>query len=404
MDWLERLIVIKRLNEMIKKILILSILSLLHLGCHIDTSGQYSYLPPEKIKDGLDVGSLKEVSIDVNDIEHVVNLIKAGRYKEVHSMLIFKDGKLVFEEYFEGHKWQWDAPYHHGENVLWDRNMIHNIMSATKSITSACIGIAIDKGYIESVHQSIFNYLPDHRRLNIGGKDKITIEHLLTMTSGLEWKEWSAPYSSAENPTIGVWFQEKDPITFILEMPLVSEPGIDFNYSSGNMILLGEIIHNATEMSIDEFSNKYIFGPLGIDSALWAVKFENGVDANNLMITPRAMVKFGATYLNKGMWDGMQIIPEHWVKKSAIPFPGDYRINVPGEASGRLGYSYSWWTKTYYKSGKRINMYAASGFGGQHIMVFPELNTVVTFTGGNYLTKRPPFKIIEKYILPSIKN
>ena len=98
MDWLERLIVIKRLNEMIKKILILSILSLLHLGCHIDTSGQYSYLPPEKIKDGLDVGSLKEVSIDVNDIEHVVNLIKAGRYKEVHSMLIFKDVKLVFEE------------------------------------------------------------------------------------------------------------------------------------------------------------------------------------------------------------------------------------------------------------------------------------------------------------------
>lgn len=388
---------------MTKKILIISILSLLHLGCQFDSSGQYSYLPPEKIKDGLDVGSLKEASIDVSDIEHAVNLIKAGRYKEVHSMLIFKDGKLVFEEYFEGHKWQWDAPYHHGENVLWDRNMIHNIMSATKSITSACIGIAIDKGHIESVHRSIFDYLPDHTHLSTGGKEKITIEHLLTMTSGLEWKEWSAPYSSAENPTIGVWFQEKDPITFILEMPLVSEPGMDFNYSSGNMILLGEISHNATNMSIDEFSTKYLFAPLQVDSSFWAVKFENGVDGNNLMITPRTMVKFGATFLNGGVWDGKQIVPGKWIEKSATPFSGNYRINIPGEASGRMGYSYSWWTKTYYKKGKPIHMYSATGFGGQHIMVFPELNTVVTFTGGNYLTKRPPFKIIEKYILPSIK-
>lgn len=385
-------------------ILIILLLSLKMVGCNLDLSGQYTYQHPQHENDGIEVGALHEVNIDSTLIKLAVNKILNGQYKEVHSILIYKDAKLVFEEYFNGHKWQWDAPYHHGELVMWDRTMLHNIMSSTKSITSACIGIAIDKGYIESVHQSIFNYLPDHRHLNIGGKEKITIEHLLTMTSGLEWKEWSAPYSSAENPTIGVWFQEKDPITFILEMPLTREPGKSFNYSSGNMILLGEIIHNATEMSIDEFSKKYVFEPLGIDTAVWAVKFENGVDANNLMITPRAMVKFGATFLNKGMWDGKQIIPEHWIEKSAIPYPGNYRINVPGEASGRLGYSYSWWTKTLYKSGKRINMYTASGFGGQHIMVFPELKTVVTFTGGNYLTKRPPFKILEKYILPSIKK
>lgn len=385
-------------------ILIILLLSLKMVGCNLELSGQYTYQHPQHENDGIEVGALHEVNIDSTLIKLAVNKILNGQYKEVHSILIYKDAKLVFEEYFNGHKWQWDAPYHHGELVMWDRTMLHNIMSSTKSITSACIGIAIDKGYIESVHQSIFNYLPDHRHLNIGGKEKITIEHLLTMTSGLEWKEWSAPYSSAENPTIGVWFQEKDPITFILEMPLTREPGKSFNYSSGNMILLGEIIHNATEMSIDEFSKKYVFEPLGIDTAVWAVKFENGVDANNLMITPRAMVKFGATFLNKGMWDGKQIIPEHWIEKSAIPYPGNYRINVPGEASGRLGYSYSWWTKTFYKSGKRINMYTASGFGGQHIMVFPELKTVVTFTGGNYLTKRPPFKILEKYILPSIKK
>jgi len=378
--------------------------SLISVGCSSELSSQYTYQQPEHINDGIEVGALYEVNIDSTMIKLAVNKILHGQYKEVHSMLIFRDNKLVFEAYFKGHKWQWDAPYHHGDLVMWDRTMLHNIMSATKSVTSACIGIAIDKGYIESVHQSIFDYLPNHKHLNIGGKEKITIEHLLTMTSGLEWREWSAPYSSAENPTIGIWFQEKDPITFILEMPLTEEPGKSFNYSSGNMVLLGEIIHNATNMSIDEFSDKFLFEPLGIDSAQWAIKYENGVDGNNLMITPRAMVKFGATFLNGGNWRGKQIVSNQWVDKSTTPFPGNYRINIPGEASGRMGYSYSWWTKIYYKSGKPIHMYSASGFGGQHIMVFPELKTVVTFTGGNYLTKRPPFKIIEKYILPSIKK
>ena len=97
-------------------------------------------------------------------------------------------------------------------------------------------------------------------------------------------------------------------------------------------------------------------------------------------------------------------MPENWVEKSATTFPGNTRINVPGEDSGWNGYSYTWWTKTLYKSGKRINMYSASGFGGQHIMILPELNTVVAFTGGNYITKRPPFKILKNYIIPAIRE
>jgi len=388
--------------NMKKSIFAISILSLYFVSCQFDTSGQYIYRQPEKINDGLDVGSLDEVNIDARHIEEAVNKIYAGRYKEVHAMLIFRDDKLVFEEYFQGHQWQWDAPYHHGENVNWDRTMIHNIMSASKSVTSALIGIAIDKGFIESVHQPIFDYLPDHQNLSEGGKDKITIEHLLTMTSGLKWREWSAPYSSGENPAIGIWFQDKDPITYILEKPLLDAPGTEFNYSTGNMIVLGEIIRNATTMTIDDFSQEYLFKPLGIDSFEWAVKYENGVDANNLKITPRSMIKFGATFLNKGIWNGQRIIPEKWIEKSATDFPGNQGINIPGEASGRMGYSYSWWTKTYYKNGKRVHMYAASGFGGQHIMVLPELKTVVVFTGGNYLTKRPPFKSLKDYILPAI--
>jgi len=199
-----------------KSVLIIAVLLLLLVGCQSESSVQYTYRQPEYINDGLDVGSLDEVNIDSVLIEKAVDDINRGRYKEVHSMLILKDSKLVLEEYFQGHKYQWDVPKHHGELVTWDRDMLHKIMSDTKSITSTCIGIAIDKGFIESVNQSIFDYLPEHQHLNTDGKDKITIEHLLTMTSGLEWDEWGAPLSSTANDIVGIWFSDKDPISYIL--------------------------------------------------------------------------------------------------------------------------------------------------------------------------------------------
>ena len=386
-------------------ILLLSILSLLTVSCKFDSSGQYTYQPPENTEDGFATGSLDEVNIKAAPIKRAVNEIYAGRFKEVHSMLIFKDNKLVLEEYFQGHQYQWDAPYHHGEWVTWDRNMPHRIMSVTKSITSTCVGIAIDHGFIESVHQSIFDYLPDHQHLKTDGKDRITIEHLLTMTSGLEWDEWHAPLSSGKNDIVGIWFQDKDPVSFILERPLVDEPGTSYTYSGGNMIVLGEIIRNATKMGIDEFSRKYLFEPLGVDSSDWELRFKNGVieTGGSLVITPRDMAKIGVTFLNQGVWNGKQIISGQWVEKSATSFPGNQGINIPGEQSGRNGYSYSWWIKTYFVSGKKINMYSAGGWGGQHIMVLPKINMVVVFTGGNYVSKRPPFKILKDYILPALK-
>ena len=384
-------------------LLFLAMISLMVSSCEfLDTTAQYTYSPPEYMDDGLEVGSLGEMNVEMDAIEKTVSEIIGGRYKEVHSLLIIKDNKLVVEEYFTGHAFKWDAPAHHGELVEWEMTMPHNIHSSAKSITSACIGIAIEKGFIRDAQQSIFEYLPEHQQLRKDGKERITIEHLLTMTSGLQWREWSAPYSSIENPVIEIWFQEKDPVTFILEKPLVSEPGMAFNYSTGNMILLGEIIRNATRMNIDDFSTTYLFQPLGIDSSSWPEVYPNGALNNTLYITPRAMAKFGLTYLNNGMWNGQRIVPEEWVERSRVDYPGNHGINVPGEDSGKMGYTYSWWTKTYTEGGQTIHMYTASGFGGQHIMVLPEVNAVVVFTGGNYVTRRPPFKILKKYIIPAL--
>lgn len=387
-----------------KNSIFLSLLTILFFGCQSNITSQYHYQRPKSMNDGLEVGSLPEVNIDSVLIIKAINNIYSGKLSGVHSMLIYKDGKLVLDEYFQGNRYQWDGPNHHGAWTQWHRDSLHELMSASKSIASACIGIAIDKGFIDSVQQSIFDYLPDHQHLRQGGKENITIEHLVSMRAGLEWKEWSAPYSSAANPAVGIWFQqEKDPISFILEMPLVDEPGTRFNYSTGNMYVLGEILRNASGLTIDTFSVKHLFEPLGVDTLDWYLTFGNGVwDTNSLKLSPRSMVKFGVTFLNKGIWKGQRIISEQWVEKSAMPFDGNLGINVPGEASGKMGYSYTWWTKNYKRSGKTIHLYTASGWGGQHIMVLPEVKTVVVFTGGNFVTKRPPFKLLEKYIIPAI--
>lgn len=380
-----------------------TILALLMLGCAKDFSGQWPYQPPVDLSDGLRVGTLEEANIDPAMVAKAVGRIQTGKYKEVHAMLIYKDGSLVFEEYYPGHKYKWDGPGHHGEWVDWEPAMQHNIMSVTKSITSLCIGIAIEQGIIENVQQSIFDFLPDHRHLMMGGKESITIEHLLTMTAGLRWPEWTAPYSSLENPAIGIFFSDKDPISFILEVPLENEPGTTFNYSTGNMILLGEILHNASGMNIATFSETFLFGPLGIEHYSWYLQFPNGVYANNLELTPRGMAKIGAVFANSGKWQNQQIIPLSWIEKNRTVYPGNERINVPGEASGKMGYTYGWWTKTFTISGRKTDLVAASGFGGQHIMVLPELHAVVVFTGGNYLTRRPPFEILERFILPAMR-
>lgn len=390
-------------SVLIKLITILPMLLILNCNCEKEYAGKWPINPPQQIDDGLDIASLEQVNINPEMISKAIGRISKGKYGEVHSMLIYKDHKLVAEEYFEGHRYKWDAPMHHGEWHKWERSSLHGIKSVSKSITSMCVGIAIDLGIIESVHQSIFNYLPDHQHLNTNGKGEITIEHLLSMTSGLEWDEWGAPLSSASNDMVGIWFQDKDPVSFVLGRPLVNEPGSHFTYSGGNTTILGEIIKNASGLEFDSFSEKYLFQALGVDSSHWAVRYDNGVieAAGSLELSPRDMIKVGVTFLNKGLWCEKRIVSEHWVNKSAAEYPGNHGINIPGVASGRQGYSYSWWTKEYTHSGEKRKMYDAGGWGGQNIMVLPDENMVVVFTGGNYTQKAHPHEILERFIIPA---
>jgi len=386
-----------------KAFLIISLSILVYSGCDFYTS-KFPYQPPSSVHDGLQVGNLEDVGMDEEMLQHVAGRIEKGKYGEIHSMLIYKNGKLVFEKYYEGHQYQWDAPGHYGEFVNWTRDMPHCIHSDTKSFTSLCIGIAIDKGFIESVNQSIFDYLPDHQHFKTNNKEYLTIEHLLTMTSGLIWDEWGVSLSSIKNDQIGIWFWEDGPLDYLLRRDFMAEPGTEFNYSGGDIQLLAEILHNATGMKLDEFSTKYLFEPMGITSNDWWLIFPTGEiqAAGGLKLIPRDMVKIGAMMLNKGTWNGNRIISENWLVKCMTAYSGNNNIKVPGEDLGRVGYAYTWWTKNFRFNGNNLDAFFALGWGGQKILIVPEFDLVVVFTGANYNSKVHQFEILERFILPAL--
>jgi len=370
--------------------------------------------PPMDLGDGLAIGKTGDVGMDPEPLQKVVQEIRKGRYGEIHSLLVYQDGTLVVEEYFPGHDYDWAGEDFHGPWVAWDASQRHNVHSVGKSITSACVGIAVEQGLIANVQDPILKYLPEYEVLINGGKEEITIEHLLTMTSGLAWDEWGTSYASEENDVISLWLGCQDPVVCILEKPLLHEPGTYFTYSGGNLVLLGEIVENASGMDIEAFSWKYLFGPLRINYPPWSWITEDVVYAGgDQLLTSREMLKFGILYLKDGEWDGQRILPEGWVKSSANPSPGPdnqwwnsfLKTVPPGDSTwGRRGYGYTWWTHELRVSGKQISVYFALGFGGQRIYVIPELDSVIVFTSGNYTTGDATFNILQDFVIPAMEK
>ena len=167
------------------------------------------------------------------------------------------------------------------------------------------------------MHRSIFDYLPVHQEFNTGARSNITVEHLLTMSSGLEWDEWNAPHGTADNDIDRLYLEcSDDPLRCVLERPVVAEPGTRFTYNGGGILALGEIIQHATGRNILDFSREYLLAPLGIDTICWSTypggQYEAG---SGILMRPRDMMKFGVTYLH----NGIVLLWERWVDVIAYP-------------------------------------------------------------------------------------
>ena len=223
--------------------IVLACILLTFLSCDKDISGpseDFQYEVPVQTDDGWETATLSSVGMDERPLLRLLDKLDELDDHQIHSLLIVKDGKLVFEEYFPGAKF--NLAQYTGETGF-DINDTHNLCSATKSITSALIGIAIDKGFIQSVDQKIFGFFPAYSHLLTSepGKNDLTIKHLLTMTSGLEWDDESTPYLDPRND-LNQLFNSPDPVGYILSKDLVATPGTVFDYANCNTNLLGEIV------------------------------------------------------------------------------------------------------------------------------------------------------------------
>ena len=328
--------------------------------------------------------------VPVNLLDSIAITGNNGTYPNLEGVNITRQGSLIFESYFHG----------------LSRDSLHDTRSAFKSVTGILIGIAIDKGFIKSVHEKVYSFFPAYKPYGNWDtrKDSMTIEHLLEMKSGFDCEEWNGNKDCEDDME-----NTQDWIRFCLDLPLKNKPGSQWDYTSINAMLLGGIIAQAAHMTVSDFASKYLFKPLGITLYRWT-KDPAGHEATagSFYISPRDMNKIGQLVLNEGVFNNSRIVSGQWVKtmterlvkiedfsnvqisknKTAIPQP--------------TYYGYTWYNEEIKTERFKYNIVFASGNGGQYIMVVKDLNLVVTFSGNSYHSSKSklPFDIMIKYILP----
>ena len=295
------------------------------------------------------------------DSESLVELLSYYRESKlnIHSMLIIRNGNIGLDACF--------YPFTPDGTV-------HDLASVTKSITSVLIGIAIDQGFIESVEQPLLSYFPERTIANLDAdKEEITIENLLTMTSG-----FICGYQPGEKEH-NEMFSSEDWVQFELDLPMARGPGQEYAYCSGNSHLLSAILTKASGMSMLDFAQKHLFAPLGINEVVWPAD-PQGITRGwgDLHLHPHDLAKIGYLYLNKGLWEGKQLLSAAWVEKSTQA-QADRAIKTNTFTRPGRDYGYAW---HLVSEGPFSGMYYAAGRGGQSLHVLPDANVVTVITGG----------------------
>jgi CubicO group peptidase (beta-lactamase class C family) len=294
----------------------------------------------------------------------------AAQLPRLHSLLVSRNGRLVFEHYAKG----------------MGPGRAANVKSASKSIISALVGIAIDRKILAGVNEPIVQFFPEIARDPDRRKAQITIEHLLTMRSGLQ---------STSFDNYGPWVRSRNWIAYVLRQPVVSEPGTTMEYSTGSTHLLSAILTKATKRSTWAFLQENLGAPLGLTFSRWA-RDPQGIyfGGNEMLMTPRQMMAIGELYLNRGRMRDRQVVPATWVEASCTP-RGRSRFN-PDQM-----YGYGWWMRDF--AGHQACF--AWGYGGQYIMVFRDLNLVVVTTSSTAVDderrdyRRQLFELVERLIV-----
>lgn len=303
----------------------------------------------------------------------------------LHAILVVRGGRLVAELYRRGSDAPIDVRYGlanpFASDVAFDAEALHDVRSISKSVVGLLVGIAAAEGTMGSLSAPVLDAYPALADLRTEGRDAITFEHLLTMSSGLGWSEWrEGPVTSDETRL----FWKSDPVRFVFDRPLESPPGTRFEYNGGATATLADHLERTTGRPLVEFARTELFEPLGITRFVWATDLRDRPMAYaGLRLRPRDMAKLGRLVLDGGRWNGRQVVPEAWIEASLRPHVSRGE-SIPSDFAGDAGYGLQWWTGNVPWHGQELAFAAAVGNGGQRIYVVPALDLVVVTTAGEY--------------------
>ncbi|TDR75731.1 serine hydrolase domain-containing protein [Photobacterium lutimaris] len=320
------------------------------------------------------------------------NQVTLRKSKKVQSLLIARNGKLVFEQYYPVRSSADGTPM--PMYFPPSPDTYHQMRSVTKTITSTLIGNLLYQQAIPSKDIPLFDYYQDEVVADTVRKQPITIRHALDFNSGLDWNEWGAYPSDA----MGMWLSQ-DPYQYIFDKPMAYQPNEAFVYQGAMSVLLGGVVEKTTGKNLRQYAEQALFTPLGISHYDWFAHEVTGeyLGSSGLYLRSRDLAKLGQLYLNKGVWNGQRIFAEGWAEASLKP-KGKFWSNKTIE------YGHNWWFPFITVDGERLTIAGMRGYGGQEMFIIPELKLVMTMTSGAFIGQDEdyPFELIVDYILPSL--
>jgi CubicO group peptidase (beta-lactamase class C family) len=354
----------------------------IHLGIYLGTNMFTQVVLKKSTTDWIIGGFKSKNKTSILQLTQMEKFILNDSLPNTHSVLISKKGKIVYENYFDGY----------------NENIPHDMRSASKSISSAVVGIAKDKSLFNNVEQSIFDFLPKKYQSHKDSlKTEIDIQSLLTMSSGIDAIDYGINANPKSSATEQNYQRTPDWIEAILTAPMIHKPNTKANYGSANPALLGVAMDSVVSGALELFIDKYLFQKLGISNYIIQTDLrDKPYFGGGIYLTPKDMLKFGELYLNKGKWNDKQVLSKKWIKKSFTNY-----LNLENTAD-KNGYGYLWWHHTYIINGKEVKSIEARGAGGQYIFIILKLKVVAVITSGNYRNRKSqqPEKILNNYILP----
>jgi CubicO group peptidase (beta-lactamase class C family) len=328
----------------------------------------------------------------------LAELQRDGRVAGLHTLLVSRAGKLLLEYYGTGDDENWGKPL---GTVTFGPTVLHDLRSVTKSIVGMLYGIALAQGKVPEPQAKLYDQFPEYADLGRQpGRERITIAHVLSMSLGTEWDELTIPYGDPRNSEVAMELSP-DRYRYVLERPIVGEPGIKWTYNGGATALLGRLIAKGTGEKLPDYARHVLFDPLGLGPTEWSNGLQGeAAAASGLRMRAPDLVRIGQMVLMDGTWQDKAIVPKAWLQQSTTP-------SVPIEGNFRYGWHWYLGEVAIGAPSRTERLISAVGWGGQRLFLVPALDLVVAINAGNYRKpgveqRRVANVLLTELVLPNI--